>query len=162
MPEFYASASREEMSLQIAKMINKHNRLYRRHTMESILAGSIDYFVELMGTKVIGCAGLLEDYPGEMSKIVHVCTDPLYRGKGIASRLVELAASNCETPYIYMTIRDDNTPSLGMAQKLGFVFVRRHWSRDHYVITVGRRRVYHASGIRYSTEERMQDQVLHC
>ena len=102
------------------------------------MSGKTDYFVEFEGGKVVGCAGVLKRFPN-MSEIRHVCVDTPYRSKGIASKLVNLAIANCGTELVYMTIRDDNVPSLKMASSLGFVFVKKHWSIDHFVITVGRR-----------------------
>ena len=75
-----------------------------------------------------------------LSKIKHVCVDPTYRRFGVAKRLIETALSNCPSEYVCMTIRDDNKGSLKMAERLGFVFVQKNWMKDHFVITVGRRK----------------------
>ena len=141
MAEFYVSLTRSEMACQIATLINLHNQLYRRHTERSVLRNKTDYFVEIIGNKVIGCAGLSRR-DTNLCEVKHVCVHSEFRKKGIGSKLVKLAIANCTTDYVYMTIRDDNTPSLKMAQSLGFVPVRQHWSVDHYVITVGRRKNY--------------------
>lgn len=139
MARFYVSVSKEEMAMQIAALINSHNKLYRKHSTWSVLHDNANYFVEVINSKVVGCAGTVKRYP-TLSEVKHVCVAPEYRRKGIAKRLVELAIVNCETEYVYMTIRDDNIPSLKMAELLGFVPVRQHWNVDHYVITVGRKR----------------------
>lgn len=139
MANFYVSVSREEMAAQISVLINSYNKLYRRHSTWSVLHDNANYFVEVIANKVVGCAGTVKRYP-TLSEIKHVCVAPEYRKKGMAKKLVELAIANCETEYVYMTIRNDNIPSLKMAESLGFVPVRKHWSVDHYVITVGRKR----------------------
>ena len=84
--------------------------------------------------------GLIKEYP-TLSKIYHICTHPEHRRLGLARKLVNLALDNCETEYAYMTIREDNIPSLNMASSMGFKFVNKAWSKshDHIVIAVGRR-----------------------
>lgn len=146
MAEFYVSVSQGEMARQIASLINLHNKLYRRHTERSVWRDKANYFVEVIGSQVIGCVGLTQR-DTNLCEVKHVCVHPGFRQKGIGSKLVELAVANCKTDYVYMTIRDDNIPSLKMAQSLGFVPVRQHWSVDHHVITVGRRK-NHAIEIR--------------
>lgn len=139
MAEFYVSVTQGEMACQIATLINLHNKLYRKQTEHSVLRDKADYFVEIEGGKVIGCAGLSQR-DTNLCEIKRVCVHPDFRKRRIGSKLVELAIANCKTDYVYMTIRDDNTASLKMAQSLGFVPVRQHWNVDHYVITVGRRK----------------------
>lgn len=138
MAEFYVSISRKEMALQIAALVNNYNRLYKRHTAASILRDRASYFVETIGNKVIGCVGLSRRYPS-LSEIKHICVSPTHRKRGIAKKLVNLAIANCDTEYVYMTIRGDNIPSLMTAKSLNFAVIRKDWYSDHHVITVGRR-----------------------
>lgn len=137
MGEFYTSLSVDEMAYQISLLINKYNRWYIKHTPFAIKLSAVNYFVELEGSKVVGCAGLLKEFE-TLSKIMHVCVIPERRGCGIAKRLVKLAVNMCETQHVYMTVRDDNVPSLRMATSLGFHTMGSKWSRDHYTITMGR------------------------
>lgn len=141
MANFYVSISRDEMASQISALVNNHNRLYKRHTTFSILRNGADYFVEVIGNKVIGCAGLTKRHP-TLSEIRHVCVAPSHRRRGIAKNLIALAIANCDTENVYMTIRDDNIPSLMTAKSLDFVPIRKDWRSDHYVIVVGRRKDY--------------------
>lgn len=134
---FFVSLSEKEMARQIAALINTHNRLYRRRTERYIMSDKSDYFVEIVLNSVVGCAGLSQR-DTNLSEIKHVCVHPSFRQKGIGKKLVSLAMANCPTDLVYMTIREDNTPSLKMASSLGFNFVRKHWNIDHHVITVGR------------------------
>jgi len=127
------------MARQIAKLVNDYNRLYRKHSEYSVLKDRADYFVEVVADKVIGCVGLTKKHP-TISEVKHVCVHPQYRRQGIAKKLINLAMANCKTPYVYMTIRKDNLPSLLTAKSLGFVLVREDWRKDHYVVTVGRAR----------------------
>lgn len=143
MAEFYVSLSQKEMARQIAALINLHNKLYKRHTERTIYRDKADYFVEVVGNMIVGCAGLSRR-DTNLSEVRHVCVHPDFRQRGIGKKLVNLAIANCKTDYVYMTIREDNIPSLKMAQSLGFVLVKKHWSVDHHVITVGRRK-NHAS-----------------
>ena len=139
MAEFYVSVPRDSMAQQIAALVNKHNRLYKRHSRYSVLKDRANYFVEVVADKVIGCAGLAKKHP-TISEIKHVCVHPTYRRRGIAKKLINLAMANCKTPFVYMTIREDNLPSLMTAKSLGFMLVRKDWRKDHYVVTVGRAR----------------------
>lgn len=139
MAEFYVSLTQKEMACQIAMLVNAHNKLYKRHTEWSIFKDKADYFVEVVGNRIVGCAGLSQR-DTNLSEIKHVCVDPEFRQRGMGKKLMNLAIANCKTDYIYMTIREDNIPSLKMAQSLNFVPVKKHWSIDHFVITVGRRK----------------------
>ena len=127
------------MAAQIAGLLNQYNKLTVPHNTYSILNKTADYFVEIDSGIVVGCAGLSTAEPN-LSLIQHICVAPLYRKKGIAYKLTNLAISNCDTDYLYMTIREDNIQSILLANKLKFVFVKQHWSTDHKVITVGRRK----------------------
>ncbi len=144
MAEFYVSVSQNEMAQQIAALLNTHNKLYKFHTVRTILKDKADYFVEVVHNKVVGCVGLSRR-DTNLSEIKHVCVCTDFRQRGIARKLINLAAAHCAADYIYMTIRNDNIPSLKMAQSLGFVPVKNHWSIDHHVITVGRRTNYAAA-----------------
>jgi len=140
MAEFYISLSNYAVAEQVAAMINKYNRWITKFSAQAILFTPADYFVELDGSKVIGCASA-QPYDGKLTRVQHVCVLPEYRLKGIAKRLTELAISNSKTDYVYMTIREDNTASLNMAMSLKFKYVKKHWFRDHWTITLGRRKI---------------------
>lgn len=139
MANFYVSISKNEMASQISALVNNHNKLRRKHTVFSVLKAGTDYFVDVIGNKVIGCVGLSKKH-STLSEIKHVCVAPMHRRRGIAKNLITLAIANCNTENVYMTIRDDNTPSLMTARSLGFVLIRKDWQLDHYVITVGRKK----------------------
>jgi len=135
MAEFYVTLSQKDIARQVSSLLNKYNRLYTFHTEVSIINSAADYFVEIVGDKVVGCAALLKEYP-TLSKSFHTSVLPEYRRKGLAAKLLLTSINNCSTPYVYGTIREDNTASLGLVNKLGWRFVRKDWKRDHYVITM--------------------------
>ncbi len=137
MAEFYVSLSNSEMSEQIADLVNTHNQLYKKHTTYSVLNSIAKYFVEVVNDKVVGCTALVKE-EGNLSRNFHTCVSPEFRRKGIARKLKFLAIQNCETGYIFSTVREDNVPSINMNLSLGYVFVNKIWSRDHYVLTLGR------------------------
>jgi len=139
MADFYVSVSRESMAQQITALVNRHNKLYKRLTPYNLARENAEYFVEVVGNRVVGCVGLSARFHNA-SEIKHVCVDPAFRRKGIGRKLISLAIANCRTENVYMTIRDDNLASLMLAKSLGFVPIRQHWSVDHFVITVGRKR----------------------
>ena len=139
MAEFYVSLSSLEMAGQIAAMINQYNRWATHFSAHSIYHSMARYYVEIEGDKVVGCAGSVQDYP-TLTKVQHICVLPSHRRRGIAVKLAELAIVNSDTEYVYMTIREDNIPSLKMAEALDFRYVTKHWFRDHWTLTFGRRR----------------------
>ena len=140
MAEFYVSLSDDQIASQIATLLNLYNKLYRTHTADTIKNSNSNYFVEINRNEVVGCAGMLQESP-MMSKIYHISVKPEVRGKGVAKKLVCLALIHCPTEQVYMTVREDNLASLRLAYTLGFVPLNKTWSRDHYIITVGRKRV---------------------
>ena len=137
MAEFYVSLSHNEMAKQIADLVNTHNQLYKKHTTYSVLNSVARYFVEVVNDKVIGCTALVKEEEN-LSRNFHTCVSPAFRRKGIARKLKLLAIQNCNTSYIFSTVREDNTPSINMNLSLGYVFVNKIWSKDHYVLTLGR------------------------
>ena len=142
MSNFLVPMAKEKIAEQIATMLNDNNQLYRKHNSLSILGGIADYFVEVAGNtasgeKVIGCVALEQEFT-TLSKIKHLCVLPEYRRLGVARKLLNVAIQSCKTQNVYMTIREDNKASLRLASSLNFVFVKKDWSRDHNVITLGR------------------------
>lgn len=140
MAEFYVSVSTESMAAQIADLVNRYNQWYTTYTPAAISIMPANYFVVLDIDRVIGCSANIKEY-STLSKIMHVCVVPEFRNKGIAKSLVELAIRNCDTDYVYMTIRNDNIPSLRMANSLGFRFIKQDWFKDHWTLTLGRTRI---------------------
>lgn len=139
MAEFYVSVSSYDMASQIVSMLNKYNKWYKIFTTGSIMNTQARYFVELHNSVVVGCASCIQDYP-TMSKIQHICVLPQYRGMGIAKKLTNLAINNANTDLVYMTIREDNQNSLWLSQSLGFIYAGKHWFRDHWTLTFGRKK----------------------
>lgn len=138
MAEFYVSLSNIEIASQIALLINKYNLWNTIYTTDTIYKSPATYFVELANSQVVGCASTLIILP-TLSKIQHICVMPEFRHKGIATKLVKLAINTINTEYLYMTIREDNIPSLALANTLHFSYVRKCWFKDHYTLTVGRK-----------------------
>ncbi len=139
MAEFFVTLSSHEMATQTAALLNMQNKLYKRHTASTILNSAANYFVEIEGNRVVGCTGLLKEYP-TLSKSYHTSVHPSYQGKGLATRLMATAIVNCETEYMYGTIREDNIASLNLVKKFGWKFVKKHWNKDHFIITMAGRR----------------------
>ena len=139
MAEFLISMSNQEVAAQVSDMVNKYNKWYMRFSAQSILMMPARYFIEVEGPLVVGCASSIKDYPA-LTRIQHICVLPTHRKRGIARKLTEIAIKRCDTEYVYMTIRDDNFASIGLATSLGFVYVKKHWFRDHWTLTFGRRR----------------------
>lgn len=139
MAEFYTTLTNNEIARQIADMINRYNRWYASFSERSILHGPTRYFVETVHSKIVGCAGIARESPST-SKLIHVCTLPECRGMGIAKKLSECAIASTDTEYIYMTIREDNIPSIRLANALRFQYFRKHRFMDHFTLSFGRKR----------------------
>jgi ribosomal protein S18 acetylase RimI-like enzyme len=140
LAEFYVSVPELSMAQQVSTMVNQHNKWYTRFSAAALLSTQSRYFVELNGDKVVACAAIQKEYP-TLSKVYHVCVLPEFRRQGLARKLVELSIMHCETEHVYMTVREDNLPSLKMANSLGFVSVKKDWFRDHFTYTLARRKM---------------------
>lgn len=139
MAEFYTTFTNNEIAKQIADMVNRYNRWYVSFSERNILNGSTRYFVETVHNRIVGCAGICKESPST-SKLLHICTLPEYRGMRIAKKLSECAIASTDTEYIYMTIREDNIPSIRLANALRFQYFRKHRFMDHFTLSFGRKR----------------------
>jgi ribosomal protein S18 acetylase RimI-like enzyme len=138
MGQLYTVLTRDEIAAQIATLLNTYNRLERLHDIWTITTSAVDYFVELMGDKVVGCVGL--SFEGQKrSTIKHLCVDPSARTKGLGKKLVSTAIKHCRSEYVFATVRPDNVPSLHVFMSLGFKaeqFIQKH---NHEVILMRRK-----------------------
>ena len=137
MADFYITLPTENIAAQIAKLLNMQNKLYKKHNAYSVINNTAVYFIEVEGDRVVGCSALLKENP-LLSKSYHTSVLPEHKQKGIATKLLRAAMDNCETQYIYGTIREDNIPSLRLVQKLSWQFIRKDWSRDHWLVTMAK------------------------
>ena len=58
------------------------------------------------------------------AQILSVAVDPVARGRGVGTRLVEVALANLRdrgTKFVKLEVRPDNTPARKMYEKMGFV-----------------------------------------
>ena len=138
MAEFYITLPKQDIAEQIAKLLNMQNKLYKLHNIITIMNSPATYFVEVESDKVVGCSALIKEHP-TLSKSYHTSVLPNYKKKGVATKLLMTAMDNCETRYIYGTIRQDNEPSLRLVRKLGWQEIRKDWNKDHWVITMAKK-----------------------
>lgn len=139
MANFSLVINNNEIAAQVADMLNKYNRWQSHFSASGLLFSPTNYVVEIYSDIVVGCASYIQEY-NTLTKIQHVCVLPEFRNKGIAKKLVSAAILKSPTEYVYMTIREDNKASLSMAQALNFCYVKKHWFRDHWTLTFGRKR----------------------
>lgn len=116
--KFKLTLSDEFIASQIAILLNNNNNLSKYYNTHSIINSTIEYFVELSGSKVIGCVGLKKEL--KMDKIVHLSVDYSMRNTGIGNRLLNAAVLNSLKDTLYMSIRNDNVASINLANKIGF------------------------------------------
>jgi len=127
----------EEISRQVAVLLNGNNQLKTKHTSYSVLNRKGAYFVDVVGGQVIGCSAILKE-SDQVTKQFHLCVHPDYRRQGIARKLKMASLAQVSTPYAYVTIREDNIASINLNTSLGFTLVKKDWAGDHNVLTLGR------------------------
>jgi GNAT superfamily N-acetyltransferase len=137
MANFYMTLPADEIARQVAQLINDHNQLRKKHTAYTILASPATYFVDVVAGRVVACSAMIKETV-EATRLFHLCVHPDYRGKGIARKLKEQVLKHVETPYVYVTIREDNVVSIHLNESMGFREVKREWVGDHNVLTLAR------------------------
>lgn len=120
--------------LQISNMINRHNRWRKVFSPKELMYNKATYIAIMYEKVIIACAGVYRESP-TVSKIQHVCVLPEFRRMGAAVSMVNYITNLCHTDYVYMTIRCDNTSSILMALRTGFIYHGRTWSTDHWTLT---------------------------
>jgi len=136
--KIFTTMSVVHIATQIAEMINSYNKLYKVYSTNDILTGTIDYFVEIVGDKVVGCIGL-ERRTLRVYTIRHLSVLQNYRGKGLGKKLIGVALENCNTD-VEMMIREGNLASIRAALSMNFNAVSVFTNIDHRVIKFLRRR----------------------
>lgn len=137
MANFYMTLSAGEISRQIAKLLNDHNLLRKHHNVNTVMKGKAAYFVDIVGGQVIGCSAIYRE-TNEVTRQFHLCVHPNFRRRGLARKLKLASLAHVSTPYVYVTIREDNIPSINLNTSLGFVLIKKDWVGDHNVLTLGR------------------------
>ncbi len=137
MTNFYMTLSAGEISRQIAELLNSHNLLRKHHNVNTIMKGMAAYFVDIVGGQVIGCSAIHRETE-EVTKQFHLCVRPDFRRHGLGRKLKLASLAHVVTPYVYVTIREDNVPSINLNTSLGFVFVKKDRVGNHNVLTLGR------------------------
>lgn len=132
MANFYSSLPAEEIARQVANLLNQNNKLRTRHTAYSIMSSPATYFVEIYGDKVAGCQAIMREIE-TVTRMFHLSVDLNYRRRGIARKLKRLALSYVQTPFVYVTIREDNAASIALNMSEGFRFIKSDWAFNHYV-----------------------------
>jgi N-acetylglutamate synthase-like GNAT family acetyltransferase len=111
---------KEETALQIAELVNTHNRWKTTFTAQGILRSPGLYIVESFDNVVLGVVGIYK-INNKWSEVRHLVVRPEIRKEGLGKRLVERALEEVETPFIFANVRSDNIPSLKIFTNLGFV-----------------------------------------
>ena len=137
MANFYITLPVGEIARQVAKLLNDHNQLRVYHKSHTIMAGAGTYFIEVVDDQVVGCQAILQEND-QLTRLYHLCVHPNWRRRGLARKLKLAALSHVTTPYAYVTIREDNIPSINLNMSVGFVFVKKDWAGGHNVLTLGR------------------------
>jgi len=137
MANFYTTLPADEIARQVAELLNNHNLLRKHHNINTIMKARAAYFVDIVGGQVIGCSAIHQETE-EVTKQFHLCVHPNFRRQGLGRKLKLASLAHVTTPYVYVTIREDNVPSITLNTSLGFVLVKKDWTGDHNVLTLGR------------------------
>ena len=129
-----------ELAAQVANLVNKHNNLGYRVSVERVMNGPVAYLVELDGDRVAGCVGLRKMRRKGWYEICHLCVDPDYRGRRLARILVEAAYSHIPTGKAWCTIVEHNIPSLKTFVNCGFTILQKFKNnrRGYWVVVMTR------------------------
>jgi len=142
MDKFITISDNFSVATQIASLLNKYNKLQVVHTGYSILSSCTKYIIEqkVYNNSIIvsGCLGI--NYVNNNSLFLkHLSVHEAFRGSGIGTSLINTALFlNANIPNIFMNIRNDNLPSLQLAEKLGFLVVDYKMLTHYNIITVGK------------------------
>jgi ribosomal protein S18 acetylase RimI-like enzyme len=137
MANFYISLPADEIARQVAGLLNNYNYLKRKMTGWSILNSPATYFTEIYGDKVVGCSAILRETE-TVTLQFHLCVDPAWRRRGIARKLKQLSMSYVETPFVYVTIREDNAASIALSLSEGFILIRKNWTGAYNVLVLAK------------------------
>ena len=146
MEKFIIGIKPESVAEQIAILLNQHNKLKKQHTISSILSSSTSYIISLGGNdvrqvdgeqKVVAVIGI-QKTSKEVSLLHHLCVHDNFRRQGLASYLLKQGISKCTTPLIEAHVRSDNTASLNLCERHGFVYIQHAWAENYFILTLGR------------------------
>lgn len=130
---FYRSIDAREIAFQLAGLLNTYNGLARKRYAVDILNSQTNYIVETHGKLVIGAVGI-HKLSFHISEIKHLSVHEKWRGKNIGRFLLKRALALAETPFVYATIREDNSPSITLFESVGFSRVGEYAGVGHKVL----------------------------
>lgn len=116
---FYRSIDAQDIARQLAGLLNTYNGLAQTRHAIDILNSKTDYVVETHGKLVIGAVGIRK-LSFHLSEVKHLSVHEKWRGKGVGRFLLKRADGLCQTPFAYVTIREDNLPSIRLFESVGF------------------------------------------
>lgn len=133
----YFPITHQEISVQIARLLNDYSQLSKKRAGHDILNSNTDYVVETHGKFVIGVAGI-QKVSHELSELKHMVVHPAWRKKGLGHFVAKRSMVLCKTPSIYATVRTGNKASLRALDKLGFVRTHDRDAGDHQLTVLVR------------------------
>lgn len=134
---FLSSLSSYEIGRQIAGLLNDFNHLGSKRSAHDVCRSRTDYIVETNGLYVAGAIGV-DRQSYTFTELKHLVVHPRYRKQGIAKYLIEQAVNTVDTKMLFVTVREDNHPSLNLFTSLGFVRGGGYEAEEHKVILLVR------------------------
>ena len=124
------STHQRELAAQVAALLNKHNRLFYRVSIHTILHRKVNYLLELFGDTVLGCIGIRYEKRSDTVEICHLCVHEVARGQGLAKKLIQRAVELSPRDRIWCHIREENIPSIKAFVSQGFKIQREKFKHD--------------------------------
>jgi len=129
--------SEQEISEQIAVLLNTYNDLSYKRTFSDILQGKVKYIAETHGKRVLAACGY-EHLSYQLSEIKHLVVHPNWRGKGLGRFMVKRCIEIIQTPLLYATVKRVNNSSINVFKSLGFKEACTYFNEEHDVIMLTR------------------------
>lgn len=112
---------------QIADLLNSYNELSSEYDYRGVLNQRCTYITYLSKDTIVGCVAF-KNKSWYQCEAIHLSVDEHYRGKGIATRLLnklETFARKREKKVIQSTVRCENEAMVKLNEKLGYKIVNQ-------------------------------------
>lgn len=139
MGKFLITIDEDNLSAQIASLINMGGQLKFFVSKDSVRLSPISYLVELHKDKVIGTIGLDKKNP-KVTELKHLCVHPDYRRQGVGRRLLEKGASSVPTELVYGMVRSDNLVNIRNNLRIGMIPIGKKSKMSYSLIIFARRK----------------------
>jgi len=139
MSKILLTSTNNEISAQIASLLNLGGQLFFNQTRWSVIGNSTTYIVEMYYDQVVGVIGLDICTP-QVTEMKHLCVHPDHRCKGLGLKLLKKGIKCSTTPFVYGAVRSDNDVNIRNNFRIGLKPVAKHRGRGCSIIIFAGRR----------------------